>query len=173
MIDTALAGKWTLDPSRSTVSLTTKSMGGLARVKGAFRQVAGEGIISPAGQVGGTMTVAAASIDTKNTRRDKHLRSADFLDSDNHPDITFTVAAIRLSSQTATVIGNLGIRGREKPLNFDAAATVHGDGEVWLDADVRVNRADFGLTWNMLGMASMDNALTVHAVFTRSRATAQ
>ena len=41
------------------------------------------------------------------------------------------------------------------------------DGEVALDADVQVNRADFGLTWNQLGMASMNNTITVHAVFTK------
>ena len=38
--------------------------------------------------------------------------------------------------------------------------------EVWLDAEIKVNRADFGLTWNQLGMASMDNVITVHAIFT-------
>ena len=42
-----------------------------------------------------------------------------------------------------------------------------GDGEVWLDAEVHVNRADFGLTWNLLGMSSLHNTLTIHAVFTR------
>ena len=41
------------------------------------------------------------------------------------------------------------------------------DGEIWLDAEVGINRADFGLTWNVLGMAAMDNTLTVHAVFSR------
>jgi polyisoprenoid-binding protein YceI len=41
------------------------------------------------------------------------------------------------------------------------------DGEVWLDAAVSINRADFGLTWNVLGMASMINTLTIHAVFVK------
>jgi polyisoprenoid-binding protein YceI len=48
-----------------------------------------------------------------------------------------------------------------------AAAPVPGDGEVWLDAEVHINRADFGLTWNLMGMASMNNTLTIHAVFTQ------
>jgi polyisoprenoid-binding protein YceI len=87
--DAALAGAWILDPSRSTVSLKSKILG-LASVNGLFRQVAGTGIITPAGDVSGAITVAAASIDTKNTRRDTHLRSADFFDSENYPDITFT-----------------------------------------------------------------------------------
>jgi hypothetical protein len=47
-----------------------------------------------------------------------------------------------------------------------AAASAHG-GEVWLDAGVHINRAGFGLTWNLMGMASMNNTLTIRAVFTR------
>jgi polyisoprenoid-binding protein YceI len=114
-----------------------------------------------------TVTVTAASIDTKNTRRDTHLRSADFFDSDNNPDITFTADGIRASGQGVAVAGALTVRGRARPLSFDAAASVQGDGEIWLDAEVRVNRADFGLTWNLMGMVSMNNTLTIHAVFTR------
>ena len=91
LADAALAGNWTLDPSRSTVSLRSKSMWGLAPVKGVFRQASGQGTVSPAGDVSGTVTVGAASIDTKNKKRDTHLRSADFFDSDTYPDITVTV----------------------------------------------------------------------------------
>ena len=52
-------------------------------------------------------------------------------------------------------------------MSFDVTASVPGDGEVWLDAEVRVHRADFGITWNVLGMVSQISTLTVHAVFTR------
>jgi polyisoprenoid-binding protein YceI len=173
----ALAGEWTLDPARSTVSLKSKSMFGLARVNGVFRQVTGVGTISASGQVSGGITVAAASIDTRNTKRDIHLRSADLLDTGNHPDIVFTVESIKPSSaQNATatatatataVAGALNIRGRARRLTFDGTAAVSGDGEVWLDATVDINRADFDITWNVLGMASMNNTLTVHAVLTK------
>jgi polyisoprenoid-binding protein YceI len=111
--------------------------------------------------------VAAASIDTKNTWRDRHLRSADFFDSGNHPRITFTADSIRPAGQGLAVTGALTVRGRTRPLSFDAAAYVQGDGEIWLDTEVHINRADFGLTWNPLGMASMDNTLAIHAVFTQ------
>jgi polyisoprenoid-binding protein YceI len=163
----ALAGKWILDPSRSTVSLKNRSMLGLARVNGVFRQVSGRGTVSPTGEVSGAITVVAASIDTRNTRRDTHLRSADFFDSDNYPDINFTANAIRPSGQGVAVTGTLSVRDRARPLTFDGTAAVHGDGEIWLDAEVHINRADFGLTWNLLGTVSMDNTLTVHAVFTK------
>ena len=165
--DAALAGEWILDPARSTVSLRNRSLGGLARVRGVFRQVSGDGTVSPGGQVSGALTVAAASIDTRNARRDTHLRSADFFDSDNYPDITFTVQGIRPSGQAVTVTGTLRVRDHARPLSFDAAAAVRGDGEVWLDAQVGINRADLGLTWNLLGLVSMNNTLTVHAVFNR------
>jgi len=167
LTDASLTGNWTLDASKSTVGLRSKSMWGLAPVKGVFRQASGQGTVSPAGDVSGTMTVSAASIDTKNKKRDTHLRSADFFDSDTYPDITFTVDQARPSGQGVTVSGSLTVRDRTKPVTFDATAAVVSDGEMSLDAEVQVNRADFGLTWNQMGMASMQNTITVHAVFTR------
>ena len=165
--DGALAGKWVLDPRQSSIRLKSRSMAGLVRVNGVFREISGNGTVSPDGKVSGTVTVAAASIDTKNTKRDTHLRSADFFDSDNHPDIIFTVHDIRPSGQRAAVTGALTVRDRTRPLSLDAAASVRGDGEVWLDAEVHINRADFGLTWNLMGLISMHNTLIIHAVFTR------
>jgi polyisoprenoid-binding protein YceI len=162
----ALAGEWALDPRTSGIRLKTKIMA-LVPVNGVFREVSGTGTVSADGEVSGTLTVAAASIDTKNTRRDTHLRSADFFDSGNHPDITFTADGIRASDQRVAVTGALTVRGRTRPLSFDAAASVQGKGEIWLDAEVGINRADFGLTWNLLGMTSMNNTLTIHAVFTQ------
>jgi len=162
-----LAGEWVLDPRRSSIKLKNRSMGGLVPVNGVFREFSGNGTISPDGQVSGTVTVTAASIDTKNARRDKHLRSADFFDSANNPHITFTVDGVQPSGQAVAVTGALAVRDHTRPLTFDAAASVQGDGEVWLDAEVHINRADFGLSWNFLGAVSMHNTLTIHAVFIR------
>ena len=167
MADAALAGDWTLDASRSTVSLRSKSMWGLAPVKGAFRQVSGQGTVSQTGDVSGTITVSAASIDTKNKKRDTHLRSADFFDSDTYPDITFTVDQARPSGQGATVSGSITVRDRTRPITFDATVSAVSDSEISLDTEVPVNRTDFGLTWNQMGMASVHNTITVHAVFTK------
>jgi polyisoprenoid-binding protein YceI len=161
-----LAGEWVLDPATSSVRLKSK-VWGLLPVNGVFSEVSGSGTVSADGKATGTLLVAAASVDTRNTRRDAHLRSADFFDSDNHPDITFTADDIRPSAQGAAVTGALTIRERTRPLSFDAAASVAGDGEVWLDAEVRVNRAGFGITWNRLGMVSLTSTLTIHAVFSR------
>jgi polyisoprenoid-binding protein YceI len=167
LADGALTGEWVLDPRASSLRLRNKAMGGLAAVKGVFREVSGRGTVLPDGQVSGTIAVSAASIDTKKARRDKHLRSADFFDSDNHPEITFTVDAIRPSGQGVTVTGALTVRDRTLPLSFEAAAFAHDGQQIWLDAEFHVNQRDFGLTWNWLGTVGADNTLTFHAVFAR------
>ena len=164
--DGSLAGEWVLDPGPSSIRLTTRNLLGLVPVRGVFREVSGNGTVSPDGAVSGTVTVAAASIDTKNARRDTHLRSADFFDSGHNPDITFTADGIRPSGQGVAVTGALTVRGRTRPLSFVAIASVRDDGEIWLDAEVHINRADFGLTWNLMGLVSLNNILIIHAVFT-------
>jgi polyisoprenoid-binding protein YceI len=165
--DGKLTGAWILDPSRSRVSLKSRSMWGMAPVKGVFGQVSGQGTVSSAGEVTGTISVAAASVDTKVAKRDTHLRSADFFDAENHPSIVFDVQRITPASEGVTVTGTLTVRERTQPLSFAARVSSFDGDEVWLDADARVNRKDFGLTWNQLGMASMNNTITIHAVFTR------
>ena len=165
LADGSLAGAWTLDPSRSAVALRSRSMWGLAPVKGSFGELSGEAVISASGEVSGTITVGSASIDTKISKRDAHLRSAEFFDSDAHPHIIFTVEHLTLTSQGSTVTGTLQVRDRTRPLTFPVS--VAGDDTVQLDAEVVIDRSDFGLTWNQMGMASMKNSLTIRAVFTR------
>jgi polyisoprenoid-binding protein YceI len=164
--DGTLAGEWVLDSRKSSIRLKTRAMG-LVPVHGIFREITGKGTVCPDGQVSGAVTVAAASIDTGNTRRDTHLRSADFFDSDNKPDITFTADGLRPTGQGVAVSGALTVRDRTRPLSFDATTSVHGDGEIWLDAEVHINRTDFGLTWNQMGMVSVNSTLAIHVVFTR------
>jgi polyisoprenoid-binding protein YceI len=164
--DGNLAGEWVLDPVKSRIGLKSRIMWGLAPVNGVFRKVSGNGTVRADGTANGTVTVAAASIETKNTRRDTHLRSADFFDSGNYPDITFTADGIQPSGQGAAVTGTLTVRDRTRPLSSDAATNIHDDGEITLDAQVRINRADFGLTWNQMGMTSMHTTLTIQAAFT-------
>src|SRR5262249_5295684 len=153
--DGTLTGSWILDPARSQVRLRTRHTWGLRPLHGVFRQVTGNGTVTAAGQVTGTLTVAAASIDTTNKMRDKHLRSAKVFDIASRPDITYIVDGMQPASGRVRVTGRLTVRGRTRPLSFDA--TVSSDaGEVRLDAEVPVNRADFGLTYSPLRMASLD-----------------
>lgn len=83
-------------------------------MNGVFREVSGDATVAPGGEVNGTVTVAAASIDTGNTRRDIHLRSSDFFGTASDPDITFTADGIRPSDRHATVTGTLTVRCRER-----------------------------------------------------------
>ena len=161
-----LAGSWTLDAARSQVRLATKSMWGMVPVRGVFGEVSGAGTVTEAGEVTGTLTVAVGSIDTKIKKRDDHLRSADFFDSANYPDITFSVEAVSLAADGVTVAGSLTVRETTRPVSFGAAVS-GGDGEVTFDAEVPVNRTDYGLTFNQLGMMATRNTITIHAVFTR------
>jgi polyisoprenoid-binding protein YceI len=165
--DGRAAGSWVLDGSRTEIRLKSKSIWGLVPVNGVFRQVSGDGTVSSSGDVTGTITVAARSVDTKNKQRDNHLRSADFFDADSYPAITFTVDEVSTAGNGLTVAGQLSVRGHTRPASFDVSASRFDGKEAHLDGELHVNRADFGLTWNRLGMVSMDNTIIVHAVFTR------
>jgi polyisoprenoid-binding protein YceI len=164
--DGGLAGSWTLDPARSEVRLHTRHTWGLRPLTGYFRQASGNGTVTAAGEVTGVFTVAAGSVDTKNSKRDEHLRSADFFDVASHPDFTFAVGSAAPAAEGVRVTGTLTIRDQARPLSFDARVAI-AEGEVWLDAEVPVNRADFGMTWNMMGIAAMKSTIAIHAVFTR------
>lgn len=161
---------WDLDPRRSRILFKTNALWGLVSVKGAFRQVSGSGHVAPDGGVSGSLTIEAASIDTTDARRDRHLRSTDFFDSDNHPDITFAVDAVLQSAAGARVAGRLTIRKCTQHLSFDAAVSGQDDREVCLDAEVVVDREDFGITWGKRMGAQMSNTVSIHAVFSRRSA---
>jgi polyisoprenoid-binding protein YceI len=168
LADGKLAGAWALDGARSSVRLRTKSVWGLAKVNGVFGQVAGAAVISAAGEATGTITVAAASIDTGVKKRDDHLRSADFFDAAKYPDITFSAASVTLSGENATVAGTLTVRDQTRPVTVSGAVSANGTDELSLDAELPVNRSQYGLSFNQLGMMSMDNTITIHAVFARA-----
>jgi polyisoprenoid-binding protein YceI len=161
------AGSWTLDPARSQVHLKSRHTWGLLPVKGFFREITGHGTVSATGDVTGTITVVAGSVDTKNKMRDKDLRSAKVFDIANHPHITFAVDGLQPTDGGVRVTGSLTVRGHTHPVSFDATVSAADGDEVSLDGEIPVNRGDFGLTYSPLRMASLDNTIVVHAVFTR------
>jgi polyisoprenoid-binding protein YceI len=162
-----LAGDWVLDPARSRVELHARHTWGLLPVNGVFGEVSGLGAVSPAGEVSGTLMVTAASIDTKSKKRDKDLRSQRFFDVSNYPHITFAVERVTPNSDTVIATGRLSVRDQTRPLQLPVRVSMFGDDELVIHGEARINRADFGLTWNFLGMASMKGTIVVHAVFTR------
>jgi polyisoprenoid-binding protein YceI len=172
LADGKLAGAWTLDGARSSVGLSSKSMWNLAKVNGRFTQVTGAGVITAGGEATGTITVAAASIETGIKKRDDHLRSKDFFDVAKYPDISVNVTSAAPSGDggdggDAVFAGTLTIRDRTRPVTVNGKVSAVGD-EVTVDAEVPVNRGDYGMSFNRLGMMSLHNIITIHAVFTRA-----
>jgi polyisoprenoid-binding protein YceI len=170
LADGKLAGAWTLDGAKSSVSLSSKSVWNLVKVKGRFTQVTGAAVIAPGGEATGTITVAAASVDTANKKRDDHLRSADFFDAAKYPDISVGISSATLSAggEDAAFSGTLTIRDQTRPITISGKVSAPSGDEIRLDAELPVNRGDYGMSFNKLNMMSLDNHITIHAVFTKA-----
>ena len=170
LADGKLAGAWTLDGAKSSVGLTSKSMWNLVKVKGRFTQVTGAAAISAAGDATGTITVAAASVDTGVKKRDDHLRSADFFDAAKYPDISVSVTSVALAGDggDAAFSGTLTVRDQTRPVTINGKVSAQGADQITLDAELPVNRGDYGMSFNQLNMMSLNNLVTIHAVFTKA-----
>lgn len=86
-----LQGRWVLDPAASTAEFRVKHFWGAITVRGWFDRMSGEGTVDAAGVISGQLTFDTSSLNTKNSRRDKHLRSADFFDVEQHPTAVLAV----------------------------------------------------------------------------------
>jgi polyisoprenoid-binding protein YceI len=163
----SLAGSWTLDPGRSTARLRARHMWGLAPVNGYFRVLTGGGTVSPAGDITGRIALATESVDTKNAMRDTHLRGADFLFSEKYPEITFSLETLAPADRDVMISGTLTVRDTSRRMSFPATVALAVEGEATIDATVEVDRSDFGISVNHLGMVKMKCGVTLHAVFTK------
>jgi len=156
--DTATTTTWNLDASHTLVEFSAKHMM-ITTVKGRFADVRGSITIDAAHPEASTVEVelGAASIDTRSEQRDQHLRSADFLDVENFPTVTFKSRRIEGAQANAgtsfRVVGDLTIRGVTRDVTLDA--TFEGEGrDPWggtrasFSATGKIDRRDFGLTWN-------------------------
>ena len=103
-----------------------------------------------------SVSIDAASIDTKEPQRDAHLRSADFLDAEHFPQITFRSSAVtRQPGGDLRVTGELTIRGVTRPVRLEVeyAGRVKdpwGGERLGFSGRTAIDRSDFGLTWNQL-----------------------
>jgi polyisoprenoid-binding protein YceI len=169
--DSVLAGPstWSLDPAHSSVSLRAKSMWGLVTVRGAFAEVAGQAEILPGGAARGRLELGAASLNTRNAKRDRHLASADFFNAAEHASIVADLASATRTGDRVSVQGTLTVAGQTRPLTFTATLADVTPAAFTLRAEgVVVDRADFGLTWNQMGMLTGPATVDVVARFTRS-----
>jgi polyisoprenoid-binding protein YceI len=146
-------GKWSVDPSRSSVTFAVKHMM-LATVRGCFREFDGTLEIG-SGDPRATGVVKTASIDTNEPVRDRHLRdSPDFFDIESYPEISFnSTQIVSFDGGRFRIVGDLTMRGVTGEIALDAKvnSTRHGaadDERIELDLHGELNRRDFGLTWN-------------------------
>ena len=164
-----MSEKWVLDPDGHEVTVRNKTFWGLATVRGVFKTVHAEGVLAEDGTGEGVVTVESASLDTRLAKRDAHLRSPDFFDVERHPTFQFVVdriGPIAADSNEVQVQGTLKLRDAVKPLTFIAHADRRAD-SVTLTATIPYVRADFGMTWNQLGMMAGKGEVGVKLRFTR------
>lgn len=148
-------GTWDVDPAHSLVSFVARHAM-VAKVRGRFDRFEGTITIAedlPASSV--WATVDLASIDTGDPTRDDHLRSADFFDVEEHPQMTFVSTGVRQEGDHYVVSGDLTVRGVTRPLDLDVefngvTRDPMGRTRAGFSATGQLNRKDFGLTWNML-----------------------
>jgi polyisoprenoid-binding protein YceI len=147
---------WTIDPAHTVAEFKVKHMM-ISNVKGRFSGIAGE-LVFDESDVSNSRVIAtldAASINTGDPQRDAHLKSADFLDVENFPTLSFGSSRIKQRDEASLVVeGELTIRGVTKPVVFDVEGPTPPGKDPWgkmrigVFATTKINRKDFGLTWN-------------------------
>ncbi len=148
-------GTYALDAAHSEIGFQVRHLG-ISTVKGSF------GTFDATIEVGGSdlsslsaaATIDVATIATRNDDRDNHLRSADFFDAENHPQITFKSTSVLSKGDGAFVMnGDLTIRGVTKPVELKGeflggAKDPWGNEKIGFEASGKINRTDYGLNWN-------------------------
>lgn len=148
---------WTLDPAHTLVEFAAKHLM-ITTVKGRFADVSGTIHIDDARPSASSVeaVIKAASIDTRTDQRDTHLKSADFLEVERYPDITFKSTVVESAGDKRyRVTGDLTIHGVTKAVVLDVTEEGRtkdpwGGERVGFSATTRIDRRDFGLTWNQL-----------------------
>lgn len=148
------AGRWVIDPVHSNIQFTVRHMM-IATVRGRFRELFGTIVIGEEPQKSWCeAAIPAASIDTGDAQRDEHLRSVEFLDAGRFPELHFVSTSVRPSGDERwELAGDLTIRDVTRAVVLDvefvgAAVDPWGNARVGFHADTKINRDEFGVTWN-------------------------
>ena len=151
---TAHAANWKMDQSHTTVGFGVDHL--FTSVQGRFDRFDGTIVFDPEKPESAVVraTVEAASINTNNEKRDKHLRGADFFDVEKYPTLEFESTGLKeWEGKKGKLAGNLTIHGVTKPVEFDVAFLGQGS-DPWgnvrsgFRATLTINRKDYGLNWN-------------------------
>ena len=169
LLDPDMAGVWNLVPDRSAITFKIRNMWGLLRVKGRFTDFSGDGQLTGNGAVYGRLDIRAASLRTGIGRRDQHLRSADFFDVERYPEISVVVTALQPTSGNAAELrASFTVKGKNEPVPLPVTVAELDDGSVRISGETKVDRAQFGLGWNKLGVMSATATIAADAIFVRA-----
>ena len=146
---------WNIDPAHTGVHFSIRHLV-VATVRGQFDKVSGSVTLDPErlGRSSIHAIIDAASIDTREPQRDAHLRSADFLDADRFPTIEFRSTKLAPTADGLAVSGDLTIHGVTRPVVLAVETADLEFKDPWgnlrraATASTKINRKDFGLTWN-------------------------
>jgi polyisoprenoid-binding protein YceI len=153
-----LAGTWKIDPAHTGIAFSAKHMM-VSTVRGRFDEFEGTFTIDPddVSRSSAEVTIQAASLSTSNPDRDAHLRSADFIEADAHPTLSFHSTSVdRVSEEEGTfrLTGDLSIRGVTRPVTLEGRFEGLLPKDLWgaaraaFTASTVINRRDWNLTWN-------------------------
>ena len=160
-----VAGTWEIDPAHSEVSFVVRHLV-VSKVRGRFDRFSGTVVTDEdLDRPSATVTIDASSINTNEPNRDNHVRSADFLDVEHFPNITFRSTATRTEGSRFFVDGELTIRGTTRPVTLDAEVNgftpdLRGGTRVGFSGSTEINRQDFGVSYNG-PIPQTDNAMVL------------
>jgi polyisoprenoid-binding protein YceI len=147
---------WNIDPAHAVAEFKVKHMM-ISNVKGHFAKVTGRLILDESDLAKSKVTalIEAASIETRDAQRDAHLKSADFLHAEQFPSLSFTSTRVSLVRDGELAVeGDLTIRGITRKVAFSIEGPTPptkdpwGNTRVGVSATTKINRKDYGLTWN-------------------------
>jgi polyisoprenoid-binding protein YceI len=152
----AAAQRYEIDTAHSNVDFVVRHLG-VTNVRGQFTRFSGHIMLDEADVTRSTVDVVidATSIDTRNGRRDDHLRSEDFFEVERFPELHFRGRGVEREGSGHVLVGDLTIRDvtREVRIPFELTGPVtlgEGQRRVGAEGAVRVNRFDYGLRWNRI-----------------------
>jgi polyisoprenoid-binding protein YceI len=149
-----ISGDYTLDPSHTRIGFSARHAM-VTKVRGHFDQFEGTAhvdTVTPANS-SVTVTIEAASVTTGNEQRDGHLKTPDFFDIANHPQITFVSTNVERDGSEWAITGDLTINGVTKPVTIPfeetgSAKDPFGNTRVGFEGDVTIDRTDWNLSFN-------------------------
>ena len=149
-----ISGDYTIDPTHTRLGFSTRHAM-VTTVRGQFTEFSGTAHVDAANPGSSTvsLTIQTASIDTGVADRDGHLKSADFFDTDNNKEITFSSTKVERDGDDWTITGDLTIKDVTKPITIEfesngSARDPFGNLRIGFEGGTSINRKDWGLTWN-------------------------